>query len=468
MKAFSPLMRGSEWGPSSPTLQIDPTSKLVLTTGPFRNILLPYETPKANALQLLRSLISTYLVTHPHLDHFAGFAINTAAFHNTSRPKKVAALPQTIDAIKSHVFNDVVWPNMSDEEGGIGFVSYMRLIEGGNVALGEGEGRGYIEVCEGLEVKARCVSHGHAMKPASLRVGTGGEADLGLERRLSHGGEYTASPDPRRRSSYATPEFSGARHVRVPVVTDSTAFFIRAEATGDEILVFGDVEPDTVSMAPRNAKVWADAAPKIVSGSLKAVFIECSYTDTQTDETLYGHLAPRHLMAELAVLAEHVEAVRLSRPPPSSTLRLYEDSAHHSLRPKRKRQAESLDLGRSSTARRGRGPTRRGSPGGGGGREASSLSPAPRPRTSQSRSASKRGLHKSDGDNPPEVRYPWGGTGSTRPLSGLRVVIIHIKDALSDTTNAGEVILKDLQGHAYYEALGVEFVVPTSGGYMYL
>jgi hypothetical protein len=47
-------------------------------------------------------------------------------------------------------------------------------------------------------------------------------------------------------------------------------------------------------------------------------------------------------------------------------------------------------------------------------------------------------------------------------------VIIHIKDALSDTTNAGEVILKDLQGHAYYEALGVEFVVPTSGGYMYL
>lgn len=32
-------------------------------------------------------------------------------------------------------------------------VTYMRLVEGGSLAIGDGEGRGYIEVCEGLSVK---------------------------------------------------------------------------------------------------------------------------------------------------------------------------------------------------------------------------------------------------------------------------------------------------------------------------
>ena len=47
-------------------------------------------------------------------------AINTAAFHATSRPKTLAALPSTVDAIKHHIFNDVIWPNLTDEDGGVG------------------------------------------------------------------------------------------------------------------------------------------------------------------------------------------------------------------------------------------------------------------------------------------------------------------------------------------------------------
>ena len=33
---------------------------------------------------MLRDLISTDLITHPHLDHIAGFAINTAACQQTA------------------------------------------------------------------------------------------------------------------------------------------------------------------------------------------------------------------------------------------------------------------------------------------------------------------------------------------------------------------------------------------------
>lgn len=48
---------------------------------------------------------------------------------------------------------NVIWPNLSDENNGAGLVTYMRLVEGGSLAIGDGEGRGYIEVCEGLSVK---------------------------------------------------------------------------------------------------------------------------------------------------------------------------------------------------------------------------------------------------------------------------------------------------------------------------
>src|ERR1700712_3359528 len=106
------------------------------------------------------SFVSTYLITHPHLDHLSGFAINTAAFHNTSRPKRLAALPFTVLAIKTHIFNDIIWPNLTDEDNGVGLVTFQRLTEGGNLALGEGTSRGFIEVCDGLAVKAFKVSHG--------------------------------------------------------------------------------------------------------------------------------------------------------------------------------------------------------------------------------------------------------------------------------------------------------------------
>lgn len=272
--------------------------------GPFSGLRLPSASARVNAGYVTRELVSTYLVTHAHLDHIAGFVVNTAALTQTARPKRLAALTPTIDVIKKHIFNDLIWPNMSDEEGGIGLVTYMRLAEGGDVAIGEGDGRGYIEVCEGLGVKSWTISHGVRMN-ASRR----------LQRRHSARGRARSSgADP---SGYIGGGGAGGhdddddRQLSArSCVYDSTAYFIRDDATGKEVLIFGDVEPDSISWNPRTAHVWIEAAPKIVAGKLGAIFIECSYDDSQSDETLFGHLAPRHLIRELRFLADKVREVR--------------------------------------------------------------------------------------------------------------------------------------------------------------
>lgn len=95
-------------------------------------------------------------------------------------------------------------------------------------------------------------------------------------------------------------------HASNYATVESSAFFIRDSLTGSEIVIFGDIEPDTISLEPRNKHVWEIAAPKVASGCLRAIFIECSFNDGTDDNSLYGHLCPRHLIAELTVLATKV------------------------------------------------------------------------------------------------------------------------------------------------------------------
>ncbi len=427
---------------------------------------------RANAAYFVRNLITTYLITHPHLDHISGFVINTAGFQHTSRPKRLAGLPNTIDAFKNHVFNDVLWPNLSDEDGGVGLVSYMRLAEGGNLAIGEGEGRGYIEVCDGLAVKSWSVSHGKCMHNHGRNSSGSGHTQEAFTESLSR--------RPSQNVNISTP--SGFQHTqaRGPCVIDSTAFFLRDDHTGHEILLFGDVEPDSLSLSPRNAQVWSDAAPKIASGLLKGIFIECSYDESQSDETLFGHLAPRHVIAELRVLADKVSACKsgffphLQGPTPLG---------------KRKRLSSALQLDdfepASSSRRRGRrasnpAPGRRKS-------RKSNISPATLPSsvddtnttTTRDTGASTAG----DLSDAVPAQFPptpataredpmsvtgSGGTNNNNsssggPLEGLKVIIIHVKDNLKDGPTVGEVVLEQLREWERREGLGCEFEVAAAG-----
>lgn len=291
----------------------NPSEKYTISTGPFTGLELPYVSAKANAAHFTRTIVDTYLITHPHLDHISGLVVNTAALPGT-RPKRIAALPSTISAFKHHIFNNVIWPNLSDENDGAGLVTYMRLVEGGSSALGTAEAKGYVEISEGLCVKTWSVSHGHCMENHWHRG-----SSVGL-----HAHDYHESSPMRRSSNPMSASGFGHNSPRpyysshVPTqedicVYDSCAYFIRDIPTGTEVLIFGDVEPDSISLSPRNQQVWSDAAPKIVNGSLKAIFIECSYDDSQSDDTLFGHLAPRFLIEELVALARQVALTRAAK-----------------------------------------------------------------------------------------------------------------------------------------------------------
>ena len=92
-------------------------------------------------------------------------------------------------------------------------------------------------------------------------------------------------------------------------VYESAVYFLRNDATGRELLFFGDVEPDSISSKPQTINVWKAAAPKIPH-TLASIFIECSWTSDRPDSLLFGHLNPVHLIDELVALALEVYKVK--------------------------------------------------------------------------------------------------------------------------------------------------------------
>lgn len=434
-------------------------SKRVLSSGPFAGLELPCQSAKANGAYIIRHLVSTYLISHPHLDHVSGFAVNTASFLQGSQPKRLAALPSTINAIKHHIFNDIIWPNLSDENNGVGLVTYMRLVEGGINDYGNGEGKGYLEVCDGLAVKCWSVSHGQCMKSSNYNMNINDDvvesklpqlSPKKLQQSLSR-----SILEPEREKSHSTARSKICAY-------DSSAFFLRDDCTGKQLLIFGDVEPDSLSLSPRTAQVWGDAAPMVVAGVLSGVFIECSYDDSRSNETLFGHLSPRHLIAELRVLAEMVTSLK--------------KSSSVDLSRKRKRHSDLLKSSRDSP---------------GNGNE----------RKSQNSQKSQRRLEELSVDSPvalssyrylrstrnksvayenhiPEVPSvvkdsynalpPINPPRTTRPLEGLQIIIMHVKDTLRDGPEVSDTIMAQLRHHEEAVQLGCVFSISKAGTSIWL
>ncbi|KAL2123429.1 hypothetical protein VTJ04DRAFT_3884 [Mycothermus thermophilus] len=542
LEKTQPANLGQNGGPALPH---------TLSTGPFAGLEIPYATADANTAYIHKNLIDTYLITHPHLDHLAGFVINTAALGG-DRPKKLAGLPSTIAAIKTHIFNNIIWPNLSDENNGAGLVTYQRLVDGGSPLLGEGPGRGYAQMAPGLQVKVMSVSHGHCIERHTHRgtsrhpsfdassVGQGYNtpsrnlpptslpANLGAL--LQQSEHLQASPGGRRSSAYSIVE-------ETTCVYESSVYFLRSMDTGREILMFGDVEPDSISLSPRNRQVWREIAPKIVAGDLAAIFIECSFDNSQPVDRLFGHLSPRFIVEEMRALAEEVAAVRN----PTSGESGLADSATDNHNKKRKRVGDDdIHIPRramSTTPQLAPCPDTPLSPGSlaasrrvsvasiSEGEQLSGLQDGPgrpslrsphplrgvvntsdgpprrrsRPRSvnmTRSLSATNvRGGDDSDLDmasphpsdaSPTSGTAPnlWPGIAPTsscqqleaaqhqqqsaqtdlrNALAGLKVVIIHVKNRMSDGVPAQDVILAELLQHEEKEKLGVEYVVSQPG-----
>jgi ribonuclease BN (tRNA processing enzyme) len=62
--------------------------------------------------------IHQVFVTHSHLDHicslpFMADAVGAARLANNSPPLQIFGIPETINALMQHVFNDVIWPDFT-------------------------------------------------------------------------------------------------------------------------------------------------------------------------------------------------------------------------------------------------------------------------------------------------------------------------------------------------------------------
>lgn len=392
--------------------------------------------------------------------------VNTAGPPGT-RPKKLTGLPSTIHAFKTHIFNNVIWPNLSDENNGAGLVTYCRLVEGGSPALGDG----YSEISDGLLVKIWSVSHGHCIEKhchrGSQSSASGHDASSlqtpGPGSRRGAGESYTSQNTPRRQSLLSQATFGsqgggsgspGGAEAEKFCVYDSSAYFIQDADRRREVLIFGDVEPDSLSLSPRNLQIWQDAAPKVVAGTLAAIFIECSYDDSRSNDRLFGHLKPMYVIEELRVLATEVIAATKtkSEPGPDATK-------------KRKRMSDAGGMHRSAPHPSAPDDpvspktfkTVDAEPGSGSsmtaGRAASSASPQ---MSMLTHDVALRDV------SPPLFAQ------AGRALEGLKVVIIHVKETLNDEGDVGERILKELQAHESRVQLGCEFSIAKSGQSFYL
>lgn len=525
-KILAPYMASMEAEDStSDSAASDSTTVYTLNDGPFKGFELLHRSASANAAQITRDMVDTYLITHPHLDHISGMVVGTASLGSSNRAKRIAGLPSTIEAFKNHIFNDIIWPNLSDENGGPGLINYLKLTDGGSLALGSGMDAGYFEVTEGLSVRTRSVSHGHSLeKHPHHRNNT--TTDTHIYSRLSH--DYRNSsmspillPTPKRLSLGPTSMHSPLIHGMdaSPCPVNSSAYFIRDIATKREVLIFGDVEPDILSSHPRNRQVWEDAAPLVATGNLRTILIECSYTDDRPDNLLFGHLCPRHLIQELRVLADLVDVVGINPHETPSTIgnkrrkmRANGDELHNQVLDATTHKRKSI-LPTSSSSR----PNliRAAS---------SSISPSMKSVTSLSsdyfdipvtplsfeglktaasftplltdstnifkgqatiskgsadaRSPSATYKHPSPSsvDTPrPVTRSSYRGVTSEaqalrspdtlmkKTLSGLKIVIVHVKDRLDDSADCGQTILEELKQHADRNQIGCEFVISFPG-----
>lgn len=223
-----------------------------------------------NALATLLKIlcgVQSVLLTHPHLDHILALVINLAGLPTCQRqrPFKVFGSQFCVDALRHHVFNGVVWPDL--------VLAQVLALEAVQFEQNFQVNDGYYTITM-MEL-----SHGHiATAEELLAAGKG----AGKRHRDS-----TDPPLPSLAQQYT-----------------SLAFLVHENATQAKLLVFGDFESDLVLGTGRNRRVWLRVAPFVADGTLKGIVLECSSPTVAPGTDLYGHLMPLHLIGELQTLHE--------------------------------------------------------------------------------------------------------------------------------------------------------------------
>lgn len=199
------------------------------------------------AYKLYQGIVG-YYITHPHLDHISGMVLNSPLMFDkeVQGEKTIYGLNFTTNALKSCIFNDIIWPKLSDTSNG-------RLR---------------------IETLIECKSHYLPQFP---------EWEI-VPFRLRHG---TKVVDGRR--------------------VYSTVYLLRNRFQKNAIIFFGDTDYNQ-SIIKGNDEVdllnsfWDYLVKVVPLDNLRGIFIECSSSSVENDKQLYGHLSPKYLIYSLKTL----------------------------------------------------------------------------------------------------------------------------------------------------------------------
>ena len=224
----------------------------------------PYE-----RAQEIFKLMNNYLISHAHMDHIAALVINSAGFCKES-PKNVYGSKGTIDALQRHIFNGLVWPNMSKFN---------------MVKLSPHEYWQTFSINDTYSVTIFDLSHGN-MVPHVEKTS-----------QISESPNYP-------RHTYDDNFENYNNYV-------SSAFLVTNELFNSSVLIFGDFESDIISKLGKNKRIWCKIAPMLLQPEkqLKGIILECSTCQIVSTNELYGHIMPTHLINELRALNDEILAL---------------------------------------------------------------------------------------------------------------------------------------------------------------
>ncbi|KAK5961292.1 3',5'-cyclic-nucleotide phosphodiesterase PDE1 PWA37_001826 [Arxiozyma heterogenica] len=210
------------------------------------------------AYRIYQGIIS-YFITHPHLDHINGMILNSPLLvdKEVESKKTIYGLDFTTNALKSCIFNDIIWPNLSDSK------------------IGK------------LQIETLNEYDSHQLREFP-------EWEI-VPFRLCHGVKITTE-----------------------IRSYSTVYLVRNKVKKNAIIFFGDMDYDQI-LVKNNNKVdllnifWNYLVEAVPLANLSGIFIECSSSSKIKDKQLYGHLSPKHLISALRMLYDKYLSISNSK-----------------------------------------------------------------------------------------------------------------------------------------------------------
>ncbi|TIB71195.1 hypothetical protein E3Q22_04153 [Wallemia mellicola] len=353
------------------------------------------------------SSITSYLITHPHLDHLAGLIINSSQKFGSY--KSLIGFEKTLKGVEL-AFGGLLWPALASWSKAGGLVERLQFTQ--------------VEPFAKFDVLTPAVTF--KCTPFPISHGT-----IGLVPDARTHAYLQVEKDPNE-------------------VYDSIAYFIEFEhqEKNRSFLFWGDVEPDAISTLPRNKPVWIEAAKRFVLGELRWIWIECSYMNNRPNNLLFGHFKPDLLIDELETLAIIVEKFKQLPVEELKNVNATEFSIDEYIN-ESKMKDETQSVSQDSVEDDENGSV---------------------PLSQQANQASQAVRKALFGGLNHALRIGYNkGFGffqhtTEKPLDGLVIAITHVKeDPMLGCDVVSETIMRELHSNSSTEDLGVKFYRPKQG-----